>query len=172
MKIVVNREQCIGSFRNKPYLIDSSIVFIKELLNDDTVVFEWGSGCSTLWFSKIVKKVYSTEGSKVWVDFVSEKANEFHLTNINLMYFNRKLSPYVLAINSIQENIDVVLIDGSERMKCLNEVLKRIDVKVIILDDSQVPKFKEASRLLSSWDRSDFVGARGKTTSVFIKPKT
>lgn len=169
MKIVTNRKQCEEAFRDKPYLVDESISFIEKLLKPYMVVFEWGAGCSTLWFSTRVSKVYSVEGSKLWVEFLFGKMGALRLINIELMCFNRKSLEYTSVINGVRDKIDVVLIDGSNRMGCLVEALKRDDFKIIVFDDSQVPKFARAKSLLSGWEKSDFVGVRGKTTSVYIK---
>ena len=43
----------------KPYMEDNEIKLIEYYLNTNDTMFEWGSGGSTLWFSKFVKKYYS-----------------------------------------------------------------------------------------------------------------
>ena len=47
-----------------PWLVPDSIPVIDDLLKENHIGFEWGSGRSTIWFSKRVSHVTSVEGRK------------------------------------------------------------------------------------------------------------
>lgn len=55
---------------------------IEKHLNEDTVMFEWGSGESTLHFSKIVKHITSIEHEKQWFDKLNKNISD----NVELIY--------------------------------------------------------------------------------------
>src|SRR5258706_16157540 len=56
-----------------PWFTYSSIDFISTRLNNKHVVFEYGSGNSTIWFSRKVHKITSIEHNKKWYLKIKEK---------------------------------------------------------------------------------------------------
>lgn len=59
---------------------------IKSFLDKDKIMFEYGSGGSTLYFSNYVKHLYSAEHSKEWTDKIDTKIQERNIQNITLLY--------------------------------------------------------------------------------------
>ena len=56
-----------------PWIASPCLEFLKEKIDKDWVVFEWGSGGSSEWWSEKVSKIISVEHNKEWFDIVKEK---------------------------------------------------------------------------------------------------
>ena len=48
------------------WMQEKEFIMITDVLNDDTVMLEWGSGGSTIAFSSMVSKYYSIEHDEEW----------------------------------------------------------------------------------------------------------
>ena len=59
---------------NAPWLTKEAVNFLSAYLKETDCGFEWGSGRSTLWFARRVKKIISVESDKAWYDKVSSQA--------------------------------------------------------------------------------------------------
>lgn len=57
-----------------PWMTYPSIQFLKDILSKENKVFEYGSGYSTVFFSKLVGEIVSVEHDKQWVDYIRELA--------------------------------------------------------------------------------------------------
>ena len=56
-----------------PWITYSAINYLENFLNKKTIVFEYGSGGSTLYVSKRVKEGISVEHDEIWVEKVKQK---------------------------------------------------------------------------------------------------
>ena len=111
-------------------------------------IFEFGTGGSTIRFSRMCKSVTSVEDNEGWLKIVQTKANLENITNINFNYhyfdfdhpksFNK--SEYLRAYDGSKE-YDVVIIDGQdqtfrERIACFKHVEPSIkEGGIIVVDD-------------------------------------
>jgi hypothetical protein len=148
---------------NLPWWSFESIELIQPLLTRDKVIFEWGSGGSTLFLAKYAKHVTAIENNLQWVQKVKTKVNIDGLKNIKILHKEIRLSspdeflssPYAKAL--IKE-YDIVVIDGedhfghsskwSAREECFEISQKFITKKggIIIVDDSwRYPKILSMS---------------------------
>lgn len=127
-----------------PWMNYPVIEFLKERLTSDLLVFEYGSGASTIFFAKRVKKIISVEYDKEWYEKVKIILSEENTNNAKLLF--QKLTPnYPLAIKNLGKNqaFDIVIIDGRERVKCAQTALKFLSQKgVLIFDDSYRKEYK------------------------------
>jgi len=108
---------------------------ITKHLNKEDIMLEWGSGGSTLYFSKYVKEYYSIEHNKEWYLNVKKEIEKQKRLNIHLFYVPndepitkpthpRQFKTYIKFINTLgYKTIDKVLIDGRARQWCAQEVL-------------------------------------------------
>ena len=64
-----------------PFMTSDEISFIEKEFNENNIVLEWGSGGSTIQFSKLVKKYYSIEHDREWYNKVKSIKPE------NVSYF-------------------------------------------------------------------------------------
>ena len=156
-----------------PWLTFGAIIFLENIVKPSYKVLEFGSGGSTLFFSKRAKSVKSYETNENWYKNVYEKTKK--LDNVELIYSDRKTMSN--GIKQEKDNsIDMILIDTdptrSKRIDLAN--LSKSKVKIggyLILDNYQ--KFG-----LNGFDYSDFefytfdeFGYTGKGTRICRKIK-
>ena len=130
----------IESFRHKqpvdaeqnflPWYTYPAIEYIQQLDFSDLEVFEYGSGNSTIFWSKQAKKVISIENNPGWYEIISPKVAE----NVSLKLVDDK-SSYIKEIENY-DGFDVVVIDGSYRYECAQKAVNRLKPGGIILLDN------------------------------------
>lgn len=69
--------------RRKPWISYDAIYFLEQYLRKEHIVFEWGSGGSTLFFADRTKHIVSIEHNKEWYDAVADKIRKESITNID-----------------------------------------------------------------------------------------
>ncbi len=69
-----------------PWISLGAIKFLKKYLRNDMVIFEWGSGGSTLFFSKLVEKIVSFESHSNWYELVKMELERKKIINVILKY--------------------------------------------------------------------------------------
>jgi precorrin-6B methylase 2 len=136
-----------------PWWTYSSIKEIDTYLknNKDSIAFEYGSGASSVWLAKRVKKLYSVEHDKEWFNIVKKYINNFANVNYKLvqpdimLHSHQYLSikekgvsfyNYVNEINFINNKFDLIVIDGRARNACLKLALKKLKKGGIIIFDN------------------------------------
>jgi len=157
-----------------PWVTYPFFYFIKERLKDDFEIFEYGTGFSTLYYAKIVKKIYTVEDDVGWYKEMKTQASDNVILYLNQINEENK---YEQSIHISNKYFDLVIIDGRKRVKCILEGLKRLNQRgVIILDDSERERYREGIEtiLKAGFKRLDFWGiAPGvtdlKSTTVFYK---
>ena len=138
-----------------PWFSYAAIDFLEKFLRPSMNVCEYGSGGSTLFFSRRTKSVYSIEDNQKWYDLVSKRLQQKGVSNVTLTLhpFDFKNpagfenSEYLNAIPD--EKFDVIVVDGSEewtqvRPACFQKAERRIkDGGIIVVDDSwRYPKIR------------------------------
>ena len=117
---------------------------IEKYLNPDVTMIEWGSGGSTIEFSKKVKKYYSVEHNWDWYIKVKNAIP----SNVSLYYkqvaerpndsvYNQSIyahySSYLDVVYEIGEMFDVVLIDGRARRLCALKIIPYLKPNAIVI---------------------------------------
>lgn len=152
---------------------------IEKHLNPDVVMMEWGSGGSTVEFSKKVKKYYSVEHNYGWYQKVQQSISD----NVKLFYKPAKEIPehyhqseykhyteYLDVVYEIGEYFDVVLIDGRARRLCALKVIPYLkpNAVVIIHDWCMRPPYR---CVLDYYDLIEQVDDTPQTIAAFkLKP--
>jgi len=123
------------NFEPLPWLTYSFIDFIIERLNKEFNVFEFGSGNSTLFFTKRVKQVSSVGHNNVWYNKLKSKIPG----NSNLILPKPDSSgDYIAILKQSNKKFDLIIIDGIHRNECCYKATNRLTKKgIIILDDSE-----------------------------------
>src|SRR3954447_6175598 len=67
-----------------PWFSYAAIDFLENFLQPHMTVCEYGSGGSTLFFSRRVKSVVSIEDNRTWFDLVSRRVKEKGIQNVSL----------------------------------------------------------------------------------------
>ncbi len=137
----------------KPYMEDNEIKLIEYYLNTNDTMFEWGSGGSTLWFSKFVKKYYSIEHDLLWYKKV--KNDIFYSDRFNINYYfvknnlprtyptkPKEFTDYIKCVETVlkDKKVDKVLIDGRVRVSCAKAILPYLNINSLVFIHDWVRK--------------------------------
>lgn len=128
-----------------PWITIDMIKILENLLTQNDVGFEFGSGNSTVWFAKNTKKIYSVEHSLEWFETVKMMLKNNRLlakSDVSLV----GESDYVKPIFKIKnKTLDYCFVDGIFRDECiLRSIPKLKSGGVLIVDnvDNYFPKNK------------------------------
>lgn len=161
-----------------PWINFSLKNWLDKNLNKNMIVFEYGSGGSSIYFSNNCKQVVSIEHNEKWFNDVNNKIIKLNIKNINLNLispsnerddfyattdeelFNKNFKQYVHAIDNYPDNyFDVVFVDGRSRNACIRESIKKIKKGgFLILDNSERPEYSEGISLLDHFKCEKFFG--------------
>lgn len=120
-----------------------AIAFVAERLPSSARVFEWGSGCSTLWLSERVAAVVAVEHDPGWAAYVQAQARD--RSNLTILHVPPGDS-YVDAIAG-RGSFEVVVIDGLKalRYRCGRAAIHHLTPDGVVLwDNSDWPDFRRA----------------------------
>lgn len=157
-----------------PWFSYPFIDFIAPRLTMDLVLFEFGSGNSTLFFAERVKSVISVEHNKEWYQIV----NSTKPSNVKLVQTESdSVNDYLEYFNNLKEKVDIIIVDGLHRNECLiNSINKLSENGVIILDDSERSEYQNGIDFILGYGfkRLEFWGITPtvlfkKCTTVFYK---
>ena len=157
-----------------PWFTYASIFFLSKRIKPEMVVFEYGSGGSTIWWSRRLRRVVACEHDLAWLNSVKAKAP----ANVELLH--RELTPegaYAGAILGYARQFDIIVIDGRQRAQCaINSLGALKEDGVLIWDNSDRPRYREGIALLvgHGFKRLDFAGdgpinAFRSCTSIFYR---
>lgn len=132
-----------------PWWGKSMIDFVKQYLNKTLSVFEWGSGNSTLFWAENVKHVISIEYDKAWY----EKMKKIIPSNVELLHIPLEYGGnYCKAILKENSQFDIILIDGRDRVRCVeNSITKLKEDGIIIWDNSDRECYSEGYEFLRQY---------------------
>lgn len=155
-----------------PWVTYPFIAFIKPRLSKDLDVFEFGSGNSTLFYSKYVRKVTSAEHSKEWYNKMLSAAPK----NVELMHIPEGPG-YSESINRNAEKYDIIVVDAIDRVECIHTSLDHLSNNgVLILDDSEREEYTPGKEFMKEKDfkNIEFWGISpgylmNKCTTVYYK---
>jgi hypothetical protein len=141
-----------------PWITYPSLSFLEGRVSKNLVVFEWGSGNSTLWWAGRARRVVSCEHDRTWY----EKMKDLLPTNAELSHIAlTEGEKYARAILKYVDEFDIVVIDGRERVKCATNVLSALKASgVIVWDNSDRLSYQDGYDFLvrSGFRRIDFFG--------------
>jgi hypothetical protein len=139
--------------KGTPWLTLESIKIIENWAKSTDKVLEFGSGSSTVWFSKHVKQITSIEHDPSWYE-ISKKLTKSAGKKIKLFLAKNK-KDYLKIFDMIPENsIDICLVDGEWRRDCLIGAFSKVKRGgIIILDNAEtyIPKYWESNSFQTSW---------------------
>lgn len=157
-----------------PWITYPAIAFLKDRLREDLSLFEYGSGNSTLWWSRRASRVVSYEHDPTWYSQMKG------LMPANVEYVHRTLEQgddYCQGITNYEDEFDVVVIDGRQRVACaINSLTALKPGGVLLWDNSERERYEPGYEFLRSngFRRIDFHGqgpsiAEGWCTSFFYR---
>ena len=175
---------------DEPWWTDGSVALVDRWLGSNDTVVEFGSGRSTAWLARRVKRVVSIEHHEGWCEKVRGQLKGAGLNNAEVRLAPDEPEAYVAAAGDIDRPTFVV-VDGRHRDMCTQWAMERIvPGGVILLDDSQrylphagrftkgsVPKTPELTPLweeilpkLQAWRRLTYSDGVGDTTLLVHVP--
>lgn len=116
-----------------PWLPYSVTAFLETRINPDISVFEYGSGNSTLWWSKRVARLVACEHNRKWYDYVLERLPD------NVEYVYHELTPdgdYARSAAATGEQFDIIVIDGRDRVNCAKRSLASLKPGGVLVWDN------------------------------------
>ncbi len=160
-----------------PWYAFEAIEFLKNNLNKNHIIFEFGCGASTLFFVSKAKKVVSLESNRQWFeivtsrlkisgDFLLEK-NYFSNANCEIFLMEDALDRdeyQHFAQNYSQKNnikFDFLIVDSLKRYECAKNSFEAIKSDgYLILDDSERPNYRKIFDFLqqNNFSFEDFIG--------------
>lgn len=151
------------SIRKTPLLTPEATDFLENFLKQktDANVLEFGSGGSTVWMSKLTKKLISIEHHTEWYRRVKNNIQQDATCNpVDLRFLSR---PYDKVCNEFpQEFFDLIIVDGRDRVKCIEASIRVLKPGgILMLDDAQREKYQPGHNLLKDW----------QITETFSKPR-
>lgn len=153
-----------------PWYTYPGIEFLQQFQFLSCNIFEFGSGNSSLFWSKKSQSVISVESDPDWYTFGIQD-----LSPNRTLLLKTECNEYVETILRYETQFDVIVIDGLYRYNCAVEsMIKLKDGGIIVLDNSDW--FPDTARLLrdAGFTQTDFIGAGPVNsyawcTSVFFR---
>ena len=179
-----------------PWVPRATIELLPGLLRDTDQCLEWGSGSSTAWLSRRVRRVVSVEHDRAWFDRVSTELAALGGENGSLRLLSTdpddkpSASPYVRIVDEFRDGeLDVCFVDGEHRAACcLAAIPKLSSGGVLMLDDAQAyidhptssphsrhgkgpldDKWTEVAETVATW-RLIWTGDGFSDAAIWIKP--
>jgi predicted O-methyltransferase YrrM len=154
-----------------PWLTAQSIRMLEGYLTDTMIGLEWGSGQSTKWFARRLRKLVSIEHDAAWHARISEDLTRAGIDNVDYRHLTGGAdNPYVSAIAAFpDEYFDVILVDGQYRNQCLEAAVPKIKPGgLIVLDNADEGYFSDGLKGLEQRATTNGVWR----TDLFFKPLT
>lgn len=123
-----------GRYVDRPWWPPQAIARISELLHKDAVVVEFGSGMSTAWLAKRVKRIVAVDSNPEWKARTEDRLRRSGLDNATVRY--APVATYIANLD-LDEPIDLVIVDGERRADCIDWAVSCLAVgSYIYLDNS------------------------------------
>lgn len=173
------------TFYDEPWLTDTANAFLANLLwtGADLKILEFGMGSSTLFFSRApsVQHLVSVEHDHTYAFKSMKEQQKSFLTTIkyDVHIMGR---PYHSICKKFDDNyFDIVLVDGRDRVKCIEQAISKIKPGgILILDNSEREYYQPGILLMKNWVQMSFGqdgptqygfdGYPGWITTLFFKP--
>ena len=128
-----------------PWLSRQAVMFIDQWLKPDDYALEWGSGRSTTWFARRVRRLCSVEHDPGWYQSVNNLIVQQELKNVDYVLREQtgngpsdaeEYSQGILR-DIDDESLDFALVDGIFRDHCALAVLGKLKPGgLLVIDDS------------------------------------
>lgn len=132
-----------------PWWVKEAADLVKSRLSKNMTVFEWGSGNSTLFMAQYAGHVVSIEHNLMWYQRMQEIIpSNVRLEFCELMYGGE----YCQKIRREDEKFDIVVIDGRDRVRCVQNAVEFIkEDGIIIWDDTHREEYREGFDFLKKY---------------------
>lgn len=141
-----------------PWYTYGAIRFLESRVGPSLSVFEFGSGHSTLWWSRRVARVVACENDRHWFELMRPRLPP------SVRYIHDEASSggsYAQQVVTVGEAFDIVVIDGRDRLRCAEHALAALrPTGVVVWDNSDRPEYEPGYAMLArhGFRRLDFWG--------------
>ena len=141
-----------------PWYTYPAISFLNGKIRSEMRVFEYGSGNSTLWWSRQVSSLTSCEHNLGWFNSLKARIP----SNVDYIYCELDYGKhYCETILAYKDRFNIIVIDGRDRVNCAKNSIGALKMDgVIIWDNSDRKKYQEGYSYLiqNGFRRLDFWG--------------
>ena len=177
-RYVVDRTKVFLDQRREPedpWLTRQAIDIIEPLLRAGDDALEFGSGRSTLWLARHVKRLTSIEHDTQWHATITEKLRAANIVNVELLLrpmdvaeADGEKSAYVKVLDRIgTASIDFALVDGMYRNFCALGVIPKLRAGAVLAVDNA--NWFLPSKTVSPASRSLEQGAKDEIWCKFLE---
>lgn len=173
-----------------PWWANGSWDYVSSRLSKSSIVFEWGSGNSTKYLSKLCNRIISIENDHGWFDklkigldenielrfipaggnAVGDPSDVNSYSSKSVLFGGRDFSDYVKVIDIYPDGyFDLVVVDGRSRTSCIAHAIKKVSKGgMLLIDDLWREHYKNGIDLIpNSWHRINFKSP-SKFTGIWI----
>jgi hypothetical protein len=176
-----------------PWMTFDAINFLKNYLEKKMKVFEYGSGGSSVFFSKLVGEVISVEHDEEWLNSVKGAINNLELRNWKGILIKPEEIPrftnsdpsnpdeystsdntfkrysfekYVKAIDNFpDEYFHLIVIDGRSRPSCIKHSIRKLKHGgLVVVDNADRKVYQRAIKTNLSESFHDVISSWGPTS--------
>jgi len=153
-----------------PWMNYAVIEFLSKRLNKSINVFEYGSGYSTIYFSKLVNKITSIEYNTEWFEKIGTKLNTISNVELSYVLLDKNYSSAIEDITPKKQKYEFIIIDGRKRVECAKKAIKYFTPDgILLLDDSNRERYKDVFRfyLKNGFRELTFSGIKPNGLEIF-----
>jgi len=135
---------------DEPWISDRAVRFCETSLTTKMSGLEWGSGRSTAWFGRRLKRLVSVEHAAAWHQRINEKIKAAGLDHVDYRLIPldhpveapthreyAELPRYVKVIEEFPDaSLDFVVVDGHYRQACIRAALPKLKPGGLLLVDN------------------------------------
>jgi len=170
-----------------PWFPFRAIDWLSSCLTPSMKTFEWGSGGSTVFIARRVRRHVAVEHNRAWAERVKARLRHRGIDNCGLQVIGPDVTPaggddgepgpqrrfcclwsrdenisyeqHVRAIDGYQdEHFDLVSVDGCARLACIRQAMNKVRPGGYIILDNAGPYREEASAILKGWGVTELSG--------------
>lgn len=133
-------------------------------------VFEYGSGASTIWLARRASEVHSVEHHRGFGEMMAPELAQFDHVTFRVIeptasdrpvvasakegHRGLDFAEYVAAIDAVDGDFDLVVVDGRAREACLRAAQRRLAPGgIVVFDNSRRRRYREAIRASGMLER-------------------
>lgn len=165
-----------------PWWAPTAIALLERELTPAMTGFEWGSGRSTIWLAGRLAQLTSVEHHPAWHGKVRAMLAARSIANVELLlrdiegtdggdpYWRE--TPYVMEIERVAPgSLDLVVVDGAQRMPCAWRAFPKIRPGgLLLIDDALHLPSLDSWRVPEDWTLLHPPGPGVWSTTIWRKP--
>jgi hypothetical protein len=164
-----------GKAMNSPWMAPAAVRRLDQLLRPEDVVLELGSGSSTAWYARRVRRVVSLEPNPTWAARVRAMLSDHPNAEVRVGPIEPSFDASLLEWRPTVLIVDHTDEPRFSRIDAIRFALNQGTLlRLIVLDDSDRVRYRPAVEILEKWSANRYTGFRDKPlrlteTTVFIR---